>query len=141
MNGIVLFVAMTWGVSTAQPLSYATARAQADMTRRPLLVLVGANWCPACRVMKHATLSRMREDGQLKNVHYATVDVDAEPQLAAKLMQSSSIPQLVLYAPASSCWYQMRLVGAQDPGHVTAMIEKGLDLQRHENLSRHSGAE
>ena len=46
------------------------------------------------------------------------VDVDAEPNMAARLMRSTSIPQLVLFTPAASGWYRIDLQGEQPPARV-----------------------
>ena len=46
------------------------------------MVVVGAEWCPACNVLKDTTIKPMVETGELDRVSVAVVDRDAEPELA-----------------------------------------------------------
>ncbi len=65
--------------SSGKELSYEAAYAKADKENKPLLVLVGADWCAACKTMKSTTLERMKEAGDFKEVVVAFVDKDARP--------------------------------------------------------------
>lgn len=132
MTGILLCAAWMFAGVTDKPLSYQQAHHEAMASKRPMLILVGADWCPACRVMKHSTLPALQRQGKLKDVVFTIVDVDQQPKLASQLMRSSSIPQLVLYTPKSEGWYRMYLHGSQEPARITGMIARGLQLQRDE---------
>jgi thioredoxin-like negative regulator of GroEL len=136
LNAILLYSALFAGIGADQPLNYRQAYDQSLATRRPLLVLVGADWCPACRSLKHGTLANMLRRGELKDVAYAIVDVDQEPQIAGKIQRSSSIPQLVLFTPASSGWLRLDLQGNQPPARIAAMIRHGLELQRLDGAAK-----
>jgi thiol:disulfide interchange protein len=56
----------TTAVKKDEPVSYEVAYQQAQKERKPLLVLVGADWCHACKTMKTDTIVPMKEAGQLK---------------------------------------------------------------------------
>jgi thioredoxin-like negative regulator of GroEL len=131
MIGFLLCVT-TFAAAPEKQLTYAEAHQLAKQENRPMLILVGADWCPACRVMKQQTLSSMQQHGKLKDVLFAQVNVDDEPELAAQIMRSSSIPQLVLYTPAPQGWYRMYLQGAQSEDRIEGMIARGLELQRRD---------
>ena len=69
------------------PATYETAYQQATTDNsRPLVVLVGADWCPACRQMKQAVLPQVERDGGLNRVAFATVNTDRDSTLARELM-------------------------------------------------------
>ena len=95
-------------------------------TGRPIMVLVGADWCPACRTMKDSVLPRMARRGLLKKVAFAVVNTDREGPLAHRLMQGGSIPQLIMYRKTSEGWKRDLLVGAQSEGAVESFIDRGV---------------
>jgi len=132
MTLFLLCATLLCNSSTDKPLKYQEAHQQAIATKRPMLILVGADWCPACRLMKHDTLAMMQQNGKLKEVLFSTVNTDDEPELAAQLMRSSTIPQLVLYTPAPQGWYRTYLHGSQQEERITGMIAQGLELQRRD---------
>ena len=106
---------------------YATAFKQAEETGRPLVVLVGADWCPVCRQMKHTTIPQLENKGGLRNVTFAYVNTDQQRSLAGKLMRGNSIPQLVLYQKTESGWTRKQLTGAQSQSSVEAFIAGATD--------------
>lgn len=135
MSGILLYAAIVLAGPPEQARTYKEAHAESVASGRPLLVLVGADWCPACRDMKYSTMPRLQREGKLDKVAYAIVDVDRESRLASQLMRSSSIPQLVLYAPGSDGWHRLYLQGSQSVPSVLGMIERGRALQRQESAA------
>ena len=84
-------------VVAANPTSYHTALQDAQAQKRPLLVLVGAAWCPGCQTMKQTVLPAMARRGALKPVTFTTVDYDADAAIAKQLLRSGSIPQLIVF--------------------------------------------
>src|SRR4051794_12296672 len=48
MVGMAAAIALQCAVWGANPVSYNTALQDAQKQQRPLLVLVGASWCPGC---------------------------------------------------------------------------------------------
>ncbi|HEV7281868.1 MAG TPA: thioredoxin family protein [Pirellulaceae bacterium] len=123
MHGLALTTALQLCslVATAQP--YDQAYAEMEKSGRPLLVLVTAEWCPACHVMKDATLEKLAERGTLSKVEFAEVDLDQDPELAKKLMKGKSIPQLILFAKAPAGWKKTNLVGVQSELTVASLVD------------------
>lgn len=123
MHGLALTTALQLCslVATAQP--YDQAYADMEKSGRPLLVLVTAEWCPACHVMKDATLGKLAERGTLSKVAFAEVDLDQDPTLARKLMKGKSIPQLILFAKARAGWKKTNLVGVQSENTVASLVD------------------
>src|SRR5687767_292234 len=101
MTGLLLCIAMMAAPADHQPINYDDAYESANKTKKPMLILVSADWCPACRVMKQSTLPQLFREGKLAGVTYTIVDVDQMPRLSSQLMRSNSIPQLILWTPLS----------------------------------------
>lgn len=125
MTGIVAIVAIH--VSLAAPTSYARAHADLMKSGKPLVVLVGADWCPGCQTMKTAVTPEVRRRGGFKDVGFAIINSDDQPTLAQKLMRGNSIPQLVMYRKTAKGWRRSRLTGAQSVSSVESFIKEGLD--------------
>jgi thioredoxin-like negative regulator of GroEL len=91
-------------------------------TGRPLVVLVGAEWCPACRTMKQATIPQAQQQGVLSGVAFAQVNTDQQPDLARKLMRGGAIPQLIVYHKSAAGWRRRELLGAQSVSAIARLV-------------------
>jgi thioredoxin-like negative regulator of GroEL len=107
------------------PANYEEAYHQSLDTGRPLVVLVGTDWCPACQQMKNNVIPQMVQDGSMRKVAFATVNADQERGLADQLMSGGSIPQVIMFHKTNSGWKRTQLTGAQAPSTLNAMFEKG----------------
>lgn len=133
MTSLTLAAALQLSVITAGAHTYAEARATNLESGRPLVVLIGADWCPACKTMKDRALPQVEKGGLLDKVAFAYVDADEDSQLARKMMQGGSIPQLIMYRQTADGWKKESLVGAQSPGKIEAFLKKGIDAAVAEN--------
>ncbi len=106
---------------------YATAHRETNETGRPLVILVGAEWCPGCRQMKYSAIPEVAKRGGLSKVSFAYVNTDEDHQLASKLMQGNSIPQLIMFHKTETGWKRTQLTGAHAAGDIEAFLEKGND--------------
>ncbi|HEY2759864.1 MAG TPA: thioredoxin family protein [Pirellulales bacterium] len=106
------------------PLSqtYADAYKQTTDGDKPLVVLVGASWCPACQAMKSSVMPTVAAEGGLKDVAFAFVNVDQQSELAGRLMEGGLIPQLVVFQKTADGWSRKRLVGAQSASAVEDFV-------------------
>ena len=93
--------------------TYTEAFQTASQNGRPMMVLVGAQWCPACQQMEKNTLPQMRERGLLRRVVFALVDVDREREIGRSLTAGGPIPQLILFRRTRQGWENHRLIGGQ----------------------------
>ena len=84
---------------TVAPLNWETslpkAIATAQSTARPILVVVGATWCPSCRRLKAETLDHRASRAQLDGFVLLSVDVDESPALAERF-GTGLLPTLVI---------------------------------------------
>ena len=123
---VVLQVVGAGGSATpSAPASYEQAYRESQENGRPLVVLVGADWCPGCQTMKGSVMARMLRSGKLNRVNYAVVNTDRERELASKLMRGGSIPQLIVFAKGGKeTWVRDQITGATGEDSVAAMIDK-----------------
>lgn len=132
MVGTALWIAILAGVAPDKPISYDEAYAAANKSKKPILVLVGAEWCPACRTMKQVTVPQLLREGKLAGISYTVVDVDQMPKLSSQFMEPGVIPQLILWSPLSDGWSRTSLQGVQTPDDIVKMVRTGLEEQRHD---------
>jgi len=106
--------------------TYAEAHAKQQETGKPLVVLIGADWCPACQTMKNSALPQVQKRGALNKVSFAVINTDHNGKLARQMMSGGSIPQLVMYRQTAKGWKRESLTGAQDPATIEAFINRGV---------------
>ena len=130
MNLFLQAAVLAAGVNSPDPATrdYATAFKHTEETGRPLVVLIGADWCPGCRVMKHTTMPQLEKSGKLSKVAFAHVNADHQSDLAGKLMRGGSIPQLVLFQKTDKGWKRQQLTGAQSASDVEAFLDRHTDV-------------
>jgi thiol:disulfide interchange protein len=109
-------------------LPYETAYRLAQEEKKPLVVLVGADWCPACKTMKADTIASMKEAGDLKEVVYTQLDKDAHPELADQVMQGKMLPQIVVFCESESGWKRFSLTGMQSERRVKELIRRASEV-------------
>jgi thiol-disulfide isomerase/thioredoxin len=106
------------------PNSYAAAYKDAVDNGKSIVVLVGADWCPACQSMKTSVMPQLAAQGGLKAVSFALVNTDRQSDLANQMLAGNSIPQLVMYEKTADGWKIKRLVGGQSVSAVEQFIGK-----------------
>ncbi len=113
MNHLILNLLLQVSAVTTGTMTYKDAYEQAEKTGQPLVVLVGADWCPACQAMKQSVIPQLARKGILTKVSFATVNTDHDQALAGRLMRGGMIPQLVIYRKTAAGWQRQQLTGAQ----------------------------
>ena len=98
MSGLAMGLVLQAAMLVTGADTYETAMKTAQENGQPLVVLVGADWCPGCVTMKNSTMPAMARAGQLKNAQYVTINYDQNPTLARQLMRGNSIPQLIVFS-------------------------------------------
>ena len=128
MFSLLLTVILTTAPTDQQlEQSYAQAYTESLEEKKPLLVVVGAPWCPACRVLKESTLKSMAKTGELDDVSLVVINRDENPTLAAKLsLGEKTIPQIILYTPGENGWKRRNLRGFQSKQPIRSLIQKAL---------------
>jgi thioredoxin-like negative regulator of GroEL len=130
MAGLTAILVLNHALLTANPANYQTARADAEANHRPLLVLVGADWCPGCRTMKDTVLPALARRGALRAVSFAAVDADAEAETARELMRGSAIPQLIVFSrSADGRWHREQITGSASEREVQSLVARAIQVQ------------
>ena len=88
-------------------------------TKRPFIVIVGADWCYACQILKRKTVLEVANEGGFKGIGVAYVDYDRDAKLAKQLMKGTSIPQVIRFQRHGNKWSVKRLKGTLN--HQTLM--------------------
>jgi thiol:disulfide interchange protein len=107
-----------------EPQTYAVAYRVAQEEGKPLVVVIGADWCPACVNLKQTTLAQLKTSGGDQEYSIAEIDRDAQPGLARKLMRGNTIPQIIVFAPGQSGWKRSQLTGFQPLSRVRSLIRQ-----------------
>ncbi len=108
--------------------TYTKAHDQTVKTGRPMVVLVGAEWCPACKTMKDTVIPTVKKRGALNKVSFAVVDIDREKELGKSLLRGGLIPQLLMYRKTPVGWRLRRIVGGQSVKSVETFVADGIKL-------------
>jgi thioredoxin-like negative regulator of GroEL len=117
-------------ILAAPPQTYADAHKAAMKSGEPLLVLVGANWCPGCVTMKTSVVPELQRRGSLKGVQFAQVDIDRQRSTARELSSAGVIPQLILFRKTEDGWRKWEVTGAQSPEAVEQFIRSGDEAEK-----------
>ena len=143
MTGLALSFMMQTVLLAAGSPTYDEAYKQSQANGQPILVLVGADWCPGCRTMKGAVMPRLQREGKLKTVNFAQVNTEQNAALANHLMRGNSIPQLIVYAKTETGWHREQITGATSEAAVEQLIKRATDAQAaaKEKAAKERGAE
>jgi thiol-disulfide isomerase/thioredoxin len=113
-----------YGQSTSP--AYRKAFEEASATGKPLLLLVGADWCHHCVVVKEELLPKLKKSGLLDRVAFAYVDYDRDSRLAGQVMSGRFIPELILFQKSHDGWKVSRLSGGTSLGQLEEFVKSGL---------------
>lgn len=141
MTSLSLAVVLQMALLANGENSYADAHAQVLKTGEPMVVMVTANWCPACETMKKNVLPQVEEHGVLGRVIFAVVNVDREQELGKRLMNGGPIPQLLMFRRTDAGWRLRRLIGGHSTAQVEEFINQGIELQRKQTEPTPAAAE
>lgn len=130
MSGLAISLMMQASLLSADAHSYSQAYREMKSDGQPLLILVGADWCPGCVTMKRSVMPRLESAGKLGGVHFAIVDVDADSGLAEQLMRGGTIPQLIVYSKTADGWHREQFTGAVHESSVEALIRRAEAAQQ-----------
>ncbi len=127
MISLTLNILLQAAAVTAGSQDYATAYRETTENGRPMVVLVGADWCPACQQMKAAAIPELQKRGELTRFAFAHVNMDQQSELAGRLMSGGPIPQLILFHKTDSGWKREQLTGAHGVGDIQAFLNLAKD--------------
>lgn len=112
----------------SDPETYAVAYRAIAESGRPMVVMVGADWCPPCRAMKGQVLPELRKRRWFRKIAFARVNAESEAGLAKRLTGGGPVPQLVMFRKTENGWVRRKLIGRQSVETVERFIEQGIAL-------------
>ena len=127
MTGLAVALVMQTSLLGADA-TYAEAYQDAQQTGRPLVVLVGADWCPHCVRLKNDIIPVVRKRGEMDHVVFVALDADDQPKTARKIMTGRSLPQLVMYRKSGSEWQRYQLTGAPSADKIASFLQQGAEV-------------
>lgn len=140
MTSLALALLLQITTLPADNISYADAYRIHQETGRPLVVLVGAEWCPACRSMKQSTIPSLKSSGGLDEVVYVEVNTDQQSSLANRITGGGAIPQMVMYYKTEEGAKRQKFIGARGADSVRGFLSRGVKASS-EALSKEKGDE
>jgi thioredoxin-like negative regulator of GroEL len=108
--------------------SYTEAHRVTEKTGKPLLVMVGADWCSPCQNMRKTILPRVRDHGLFRKIAFAHVNVDNERELAQQITGGGAVPQLVMYRKTKDGWKRRIMIGYHSVEEVEKFINEDLAI-------------
>ena len=132
MTSLSLVAVMQAALFATDAENYADAHRKTTKTGRPMVVLVGADWCPACKTMEKKVIPQVKRRGVLRRVAFAIVNLDRERRLGRQLTRGGPIPQLIMYRRTGSGWKRRTLIGGQSVDKVASFIDEGVKLDAQE---------
>lgn len=132
MLGITMAILLQVSAVGDTTADYNSAFKDASETGKPMLVLVGTDWCPACVTMKQSIIPRLQRAGRLSGVVYTEVDADVQPRIAQRIMSGGGYPQLALYRKTKDGWRRQILVGVQSESTIQTLVDRAVAAQETE---------
>jgi len=130
-SGLASVLLFQQAILAANPISYQAALKDAQAQQRPLLVLVGATWCPGCQTMKQTVLPGLQREGGMRGVTFTSVDADTDRDVASQLMRGSAIPQLIVFAKSpDGKWHREQITGETNAANVKSLIARAVAAQK-----------
>jgi len=126
VTSLILATLMQLTLSADMSESYAEAHRQTIETGCPMVVMVGAEWCPACKQMENNVLPQARKRGLLARVAFALVDLDRDRELGRELTAGGPIPQLIAFRRTPDGWKNRKLIGSQSLEKIEEFINEEL---------------
>ncbi len=126
MIRLLLISLMPLALVSTGPKDFDGAIRRSEKSGKPVLVLLGADWCRGCRVMKKTVIPKLAQQGGLENVEYVYLDVDRQPKLADQLLRGNSIPQLVELRKTADGWSGRHLIGTQTVTSVKSFVKTAI---------------
>ena len=128
VTGLTFAAVLQASIMATGAETYAEAHEKVANSGQPLMVLVGADWCPACVEMKNKVIPQVRRRGLLRRVAFAIVNLDRQETLGRQLTDGGPIPQVVMYRKTRNGWKRRRLVGGQSAQTLETFINRGVAL-------------
>jgi thioredoxin-like negative regulator of GroEL len=111
MTGIALAALLQLTVAVSDsPYQEAVKRSMAS--GKPVLILVGAEWCHYCKIVERDVLPVLKKRGIMDQVEYVYLDYDRDRRLVAATLRGEIVPEMVMFRKTESGWKRGDISGA-----------------------------
>ena len=94
---------------------------------RPMLVLIGAEWCHYCKIVERDVMPVLKERGWLDKVEFVYLDYDRDRRFVARALRGEIIPEMVMYRKTPDGWKRSDLSGSYKVEEIEAFIKANLE--------------
>lgn len=126
MNSILLTTILQLAAAAPATPTLDAALATASETGKPVLLLMGAEWCPYCQVVVRDVLPQLEKAGLMKQVVFVYLDFDLNRQLALQLKRGPVIPEMIMFNKNGDQWKQTHLFGGYKLAEIETFIKTNL---------------
>lgn len=93
---------------------------------KPMLILIGADWCPYCKVVERDVLPVLKERGLMEKVIYVYLDYDRDRQLVSKTLRGEIIPEMIMFRKTEGGWKRSDISGSYKVAEIEPFIKSNL---------------
>jgi thiol-disulfide isomerase/thioredoxin len=93
---------------------------------KPILILIGADWCPYCKVVQRDVLPVLQERGLMEKVIYVYLDYDRDRQLVGKTLRGEIIPEMIMFRKTEGGWKRSDISGSYKVAEIEPFIKANL---------------
>ncbi len=127
MTGIALAALLQVSLAVSDTPTTATLYEQAVKrsieSGKPVLVLVGADWCHYCKIVQRDVLPVLKERGLMDKVEYVYLDHDRDRDLVGRTLRGEIIPEMVMYRKTAEGWKRTDLSGGYKVEEIEGFIK------------------
>ena len=113
MTGVALSVVLQASLSISATPTLAEAVKISEASGKPILVMVGADWCRYCKVVEQTAMPQITKSGLLEKVVYVYLDYDKDRKLVTPLLEGDVIPELIVLRKSGDRWTRDNLGGME----------------------------
>ena len=108
---------------------FSQAEKWADQSRQDIVVVIGADWCAPCHVLKR-NMVEYAKSSKTESVQLAYLDFDSNESLAKTFMQGTVVPQVIYLQRIEGDWKPVavlpRLATAEEIANMIQWTQKEL---------------
>jgi hypothetical protein len=93
---------------------------------KPILILIGADWCPYCKVVQRDCLPVLKERGLMDKVVYVYLDYDRDRHLVGKTLRGEIIPEMIMFRKAEGGWKRTDISGSYKVEEIDSFMNATL---------------
>jgi thiol-disulfide isomerase/thioredoxin len=105
---------------------YEQALKKSEASGRPVLILIGADWCPYCKIVERDVMPKLKAQGLMDKVEYFYMDYDRDAGLVSKTLRGEIIPEMIMLTKTADGWKRADLSGGYKLAPIESFIKANL---------------